>query len=873
MKHIHKVEVTPGIVWVDVPDADLRILCGCPADAVKHLMRRGLIEQTEVKGVTCETGPNTILLSDVAVQNGQFCNLAEFPVLQMLYRQGMILPNHPNNVGRKPLLLGRREVVDSQMAYIYRGNYGLTSEDEMVNAGATPEMARKMMRLKLRFAFGRIQDPRELLDNLILDDDFPVEIGGGVTVQRIALNLFEVAYKGQAVAVDLNLPVFESYACPYPLGSFQFRREYFAVIHSGEGDGWDINRPAMGSVLAFQGRIYLVDAGPNLASALTALGIGINEIEGIFHTHSHDDHFAGLTTLIQADRRIKYFATPLVRTAVNKKLSALLGLAEAEFGEYFDVVDLISDEWNDIDGLEVRPVFSPHPVETTVFFFRTLSGEGWRSYAHFADVVSLPVLDSMVTDDPNKPGLDRAWFEQIRESYLQPADIKKVDIGGGLIHGDARDFVNDTTGRLILAHTALKLTEEQKRIGSGASFGTVDVLVPSHRDFIWRSAFGFLSDYLSLVSADHIHTLLNGPIRTFNPETILLREDSDHESIFLLLTGQVEVTSIQESYTRTMSAGALMGERSGLWRASSSATYRAISFVQALEIPCELYIAFVRRHNLFREIERLMTRRKFLARTWLCGDIMSNSTLNAIAKSLTEQTIEADCQVEESAEWVGLVESGCLVRCFGDTELERLEPGAFFGEELAVFNVHSGTILMAAETTSILRVRPDLLQSIPNLRWKLFECFERRARVRTALTESRLFEWREAFSVGNEKIDREHRELMTLAGSLVVELRGKKRMNKCKEIIGRLFEKAQAHFNSEETMLGELDVIDANEHRILHQQLIDAAREMSVRVLDGKVSADEVVQYLHKWVVNHILFEDKPFSQALLRRVEHKAFH
>ncbi len=416
MSRLQKIEVTPGVTWVEVPEADLRILCGCPADSVKHLMRRGLISPTFVDGVACETGPNTILLSDVPLQNGAFCSLGEFPVLQMLYRQGMILPDHPNNVGRKPLLIGRRTVVDSQMAYIYRGNYGLTSEEEIMEAGASPELARRLMRLKLRFAFGRIQDPRELLDSLIFDDTQPVEIRDGVTIQRTALNVFEISYGGQQVTVDLNLPAFEAYECPYPLGAFQFRREYFAVVHSGEGDGWDIKRPAMGSILVFQGRLYLVDAGPNLSYSLSALGIGINEIEGIFHTHSHDDHFAGLTTLIQADRRIKYFATPLVRHAVSKKLSALLGLEEREFSDYFDVVDLLPEEWNNIDGLEVRPLMSPHPVETTAFFFRALSAGGWRSYAHLADVASLSVLQGMVEDDPDKPGIDRAWYEQVRDA-------------------------------------------------------------------------------------------------------------------------------------------------------------------------------------------------------------------------------------------------------------------------------------------------------------------------------------------------------------------------------------------------------------------------------------------------------------------------
>ncbi|MBV5325236.1 MAG: MBL fold metallo-hydrolase, partial [Rhodospirillaceae bacterium] len=360
-----------GIVWVEVPEADLRILCGCPADSVKHMMRRGLILPTEVAGVRCETGPNAILLSDVMIQNGAFCNLGEFPVLQMFYRQGMLLPGHPNNTGRRPLLIGRLEQLQAQLQYIYRGNYGLISQEELLEAGLDAQTAAEMMRLKLKFAFGRIQHPRELLDTLALADS-AVEIRDGVTLRRLGLNQFEFAHEGTTVQVDLNLPPFEIHECPYTLGFHQISREYFAVIHSGDGDGWDIRRPSMGAVLVYQGGIYLVDAGPNLVYALNALGIGINEVEGIFHTHSHDDHFAGLTTLIRADRRIKYFATPMVRAAVTKKLAALLSLEEEDFSDYFDVHDLVMGEWNDVDGLEVKPFFSPHPVETTPFVFRVL---------------------------------------------------------------------------------------------------------------------------------------------------------------------------------------------------------------------------------------------------------------------------------------------------------------------------------------------------------------------------------------------------------------------------------------------------------------------------------------------------------------------
>src|SRR5262249_13241589 len=109
MHNLRTTRVSAGVFWVQGPGAGLYILCGSPADVVKHLMLKGYIAQEARPGAPSETGPNVILLSDLMLQNGRFANMAEFPVLQMLYRQGMILPNHPNNTGKKPILIGSKE--------------------------------------------------------------------------------------------------------------------------------------------------------------------------------------------------------------------------------------------------------------------------------------------------------------------------------------------------------------------------------------------------------------------------------------------------------------------------------------------------------------------------------------------------------------------------------------------------------------------------------------------------------------------------------------------------------------------------------------------------------------------------------------------
>jgi len=626
--------VTLGVFWVEVPDAGLYVVCGSPPDTVKHLMRRGLIIEQEVDGVVFENGPNAVLLSDVMLQGGSFANLAEFLVLQMLYRQGMILPNHPGNTGRKPVLIGLEDQVKAQLEYIYRGNYGLVSQAEIEAAGIDSETAAEMMRMKLKFAFGEIADPSKFLDTCIVGRG-PVEVVNGVAVERVDVNVYEFTYEDETAQVDLNLPQNFRYESPYPLGYHQVDCGYFNVIHSGEGDGWDINRPTMSSIICFQGKVYLVDAGPNLLAILNALGVSVSEIEGIFHTHSHDDHFAGLPTLMQTDHRIRYFATPLVRAAVTRKLTALLGMDEAEFAKYFDVRDLEFDKWNDVEGLEVMPLFSPHPVETSIFNFRALGAGGYRNYAHLADISSFNVLESMVTESENEPGISADFLERTKRDYLATANLKKLDIGGGLIHGAASDFRADKSRKIILAHTNRGLTPEEKEIGSGAPFGTIDVLIEGYQNYAWRFGFDYLRTYFSEASHVQLQILLNNPVETFNPESILIREGARHEEIYLILTGSVEWVAPDGTATGILSAGAFVGERSGLSGDGARMTYRALSFVTVLKLPASLYLEFVKENDLFDELSTLNDARNFLQETWLFGEAISQPVLHRVAKAMT----------------------------------------------------------------------------------------------------------------------------------------------------------------------------------------------------------------------------------------------
>ncbi len=98
---------------------------------------------TQNNGVSFETGPNAILLSDTPIQKGQFSNLAAFPLLPMLYPQGMLIPGHPPGARRaaasRRLLRGGEDLPDPAVHVLCLGGQEQTGFHVPGDGLAAPE--------------------------------------------------------------------------------------------------------------------------------------------------------------------------------------------------------------------------------------------------------------------------------------------------------------------------------------------------------------------------------------------------------------------------------------------------------------------------------------------------------------------------------------------------------------------------------------------------------------------------------------------------------------------------------------------------------------------------------------------------------------
>jgi hemerythrin len=312
-----------------------------------------------------------------------------------------------------------------------------------------------------------------------------------------------------------------------------------------------------------------------------------------------------------------------------------------------------------------------------------------------------------------------------------PADVKKIDIGGGMIHGEAKDFKGDKSKKIILAHVNRSLTTAEKEIGSNASFGQEDILIPAQQDYVRRAAAKYLHRYFPSARSSEIQMLLNCSSRLFNPGYIIQKKGQFPTHVYLVITGVAELIQADLKLEYMLSAGTLIGELDALGGDSTRFTYRTRSYVNVLEIPAELYRPFIQRNANLERIRQIASDMLLLQSTQLFGEMVSSPVLHQVAAQTSRRHLKAGEVIstfDEGLLW--MVEEGKGSLFLENKEIEKLSVGEFFGEHSHNPRVPQGKVrVLFTEETQVLTVPLGLLDKIPILEWKMLELCDRRLRI------------------------------------------------------------------------------------------------------------------------------------------------
>ncbi|MDR2006412.1 MAG: bacteriohemerythrin [Acidaminococcales bacterium] len=127
--------------------------------------------------------------------------------------------------------------------------------------------------------------------------------------------------------------------------------------------------------------------------------------------------------------------------------------------------------------------------------------------------------------------------------------------------------------------------------------------------------------------------------------------------------------------------------------------------------------------------------------------------------------------------------------------------------------------------------------------------------------------WKEAYAVGNELIDSQHKELFRMADEFMDTMRrkGPDSQMACARAVGFLKSYVVKHFADEEALQASLNYKGLAEHKILHKDFVATVLQYEKELIKGNFDQKIMQQFagtLIGWLVYHVVGEDGKITGA-----------
>lgn len=129
---------------------------------------------------------------------------------------------------------------------------------------------------------------------------------------------------------------------------------------------------------------------------------------------------------------------------------------------------------------------------------------------------------------------------------------------------------------------------------------------------------------------------------------------------------------------------------------------------------------------------------------------------------------------------------------------------------------------------------------------------------------SKALEWDASFAVGVDKFDNAHKVLFNMVNDLADAMQQKKSKEAVGRVLNGLAEYTVNHFADEERNFAQTHYPEETQHKALHKKLVDQVVELIGKFNAGEqLIAQDVINFLQDWLVNHIKGTDKKYGPHL----------
>ncbi len=127
-------------------------------------------------------------------------------------------------------------------------------------------------------------------------------------------------------------------------------------------------------------------------------------------------------------------------------------------------------------------------------------------------------------------------------------------------------------------------------------------------------------------------------------------------------------------------------------------------------------------------------------------------------------------------------------------------------------------------------------------------------------------QWKDKWNIGVPEIDAEHRYLIALVSNLIEKFNSNNLEENLPKAFVHLMNYADKHFKNEESLMSAVAYPLLNEQKQQHELLEDETSELAEKFLSGEQSISiETLNFLKKWVIEHVLKEDKKIGVFLAK--------
>lgn len=131
-----------------------------------------------------------------------------------------------------------------------------------------------------------------------------------------------------------------------------------------------------------------------------------------------------------------------------------------------------------------------------------------------------------------------------------------------------------------------------------------------------------------------------------------------------------------------------------------------------------------------------------------------------------------------------------------------------------------------------------------------------------------MFDWKNEYSVGVEEIDLQHRRLFEMGqnmSDLVSNHAGEDIYDELNAMFNELVDYTKYHFESEETLMAEVNFEGLEDHKIEHKKFVDKLSSYDLDAIDEDQAgfAMKLLKTVATWIFKHITGDDFKYRNAM----------